>query len=147
MSAQKKILVVDDDMNMQEFYAELFAAHHVTYCSSGEDAVIVMEKGGTFDLIYLDLELLGMSGFSTFDALKRIAGDKLPQVVVSSSLSDEATQQTAKDKGAVAFVPKPINLPFAMGVAAKLLSGVAPPAPGEAPPPPPEEPPLLPQAP
>ncbi len=123
MSAQKKILIVDDDMNMHEFYAGLFADHAVTYCTSGEDAVVVMEGGGAFDLIYLDLELLGMSGFSTFDALRQIAGDKLPPVVVSSSLSDPDTQNMAKAKGAAAFVPKPINLQFAISVAAKILNG------------------------
>jgi CheY-like chemotaxis protein len=126
MNEQKKVLVVDDDIRMHEFYAELFNDQVVTYCTSGEDAVEVMNGGAAFDLIYLDLELLGMSGFSTLDALKGIAGAKLPPVVVSSSLSDPATQEIAKSKGAAAFVPKPINLQLAISVAQKLLTGSAP---------------------
>ena len=129
MSEPKKILIVDDDLNMHEFYAQLFADHAVTFCTSGEDAVEVVQKGGVFDLIYLDLELLGMSGFVTLSMLKEFAGDKLPPVVVSSSLTDAETRKTAFDKGAVGFVPKPINLQYAISVAHKLLSGEpAPPA-------------------
>jgi CheY-like chemotaxis protein len=129
MSETKKILIVDDDLNIHEFYAEMFADFAVTFCTNGEDGVARIEKGEIFDLIYLDLELLGMSGFSTLDAMKGIAGDKLPPVVVSSSLSDEETQNTARVKGAVGFVPKPVNLQQAISVAHKLLTGgAAPPA-------------------
>ena len=124
MSEPKKVLIVDDDMNMHDFYAELFAAHAVTYTTSGEDAVELLQKGGgPFDLIYLDLELLGMSGFATYDEIKKILGAKIPPVVVSSSLSDAATRQTAASKGAAGFVPKPINLQVAIAVAHKLLGG------------------------
>ena len=122
MIEQKKILVVDDDLNMQEFYASLFAEHAVTFCTSGEATVDVIKGGAVFDLIYLDLDLLGISGFTTFDKLKDIAGDALPPVVVSSSLSDPETKQTAQEKGAAAFVPKPVNLQFALKVAVQLLS-------------------------
>ena len=34
MSEQKKVLIVDDDMNMHEFYAGLFSDHAVTYTTS-----------------------------------------------------------------------------------------------------------------
>ena len=123
MSEQKKVLIVDDDMNMHEFYAGLFSDHAVTYTTSGEDAVALLStpEAPKFDLIYLDLELLGMSGFATYDAIKAILGDKIPPVVVSSSLSDADTQNVAKEKGAAAFVPKPINLQVAIAVAHKLL--------------------------
>ncbi len=127
MSAPKKILIVDDDLNMHEFYAELFADFAVTFCTNGEDGVAHIEKGEIFDLIYLDLELLGMSGFATLDAMRSLKGDKLPPVVVSSSLSDEATQDTARVKGAVGFVPKPVNLQQAISVAHKILTGGAAP--------------------
>jgi DNA-binding response OmpR family regulator len=127
MSEDKKVLIVDDDLNMHEFYSELFADHDVTYCTSGEDALVVLQKNETkYDLIYLDLELLGMSGFATFAAIKSL-GIALPPVVVSSSLTDSETQKTVKEMGAAAFVPKPINLQFAISVAHKLLHGQAPP--------------------
>lgn len=120
--AGKKILVVDDDMAMHEFYRAFFAGHDVTLVTSGEEGLSIFQAAPTaFDLIYLDLELLGMSGFSTLEAIRATPVAQFPPIVVSSSLSDADTQKQALEMGAAAFVPKPINMAFAKQVADRLL--------------------------
>lgn len=125
MTERKKILVVEDDVDMHEFFSGLFAAHAVTFATSGEDALTLLDeaKDAPFGLIFLDLELLGMTGLLALDAMRAKHGDKLPPVVVCSCITDAETRKTAAEKGAAAFVPKPINLASAFSIAQRLLSG------------------------
>ena len=118
---KKNILVIDDDLSLQEFYTQVFAAHVVRFCSSGEDAISQIESGAACDLIILDLDLLGMTGFSVLDKLKAMVGVKAPPVVVSSCFSDAEAQKRALDKGAVGFVPKPVNVDAILSLAQKFL--------------------------
>ncbi|MDD5629221.1 MAG: response regulator [Elusimicrobia bacterium] len=121
MPEQKKILVIDDDITLQEFYTQVLSAHVVKFCTSGEDAVAWLEAGAKFDLIFLDLDLLGMSGFMVLERFKEIRTEDFPPVIVNSCLTDDETQKRALDNGAVAFMYKPIGMDNLLGLTQRFL--------------------------
>ncbi|MCX5795908.1 MAG: response regulator [Elusimicrobia bacterium] len=122
MPEQKKVLVIDDDITLQEFYTQVLSAHIVKFCTSGEDAIAWLEAGATFDLIFLDLDLLGMSGFSVLDRFKAMNTGKFPPVIVNSCLTDAETQKRALENGAAAFMYKPISMDNLLGLTQRFFS-------------------------
>lgn len=58
-----KILVVDDELNIRELFAETFsmAGYHVFAAESAEQALEILEKE-CIEVIFLDLRLFGMNG-------------------------------------------------------------------------------------
>jgi CheY-like chemotaxis protein len=60
---------------------------------------------GAFDFVFLDYNMPGLNGVETLSEIKR----QYPrvQVVIMTSLQDEAVAQRAKAAGAAAFLKKP----------------------------------------
>ena len=109
MAGPRKILIVEDDTRIHEFYAKVLAPHQLTFFTSCEEGLAELKAGKVFDLIICDLDLLGMTGFVFLDKVKQGTGAK-PPVIICSSLSDPGTQKKVLEGGAVAFVSKPIQL-------------------------------------
>lgn len=60
---QRKILVVDDELNIRELFAETFgmAGYNVFVAESAEEALEILQKE-CIEVIFLDLRLFGMNG-------------------------------------------------------------------------------------
>lgn len=69
-----------------------------------QDALSIVKKENP-KLIFLDIQMLGMSGLDVLKEIKKI--DKSIRVVMLTVVSDEATKQNAKELGADDFVTKP----------------------------------------
>ena len=101
-----KVLVVEDE----EALALLAAAYleregiecHI--CGSGEEARIAF-RGGSFDLVLLDINLPGMDGLEFLQELRLTSS--VPVMVVSARESDEDVI-TGLSTGADEFVSKPV---------------------------------------
>jgi CheY-like chemotaxis protein len=78
-----RILIIDDDelVGRALVSALRHAGHDVTAVGSGEHALELLLSDQTFDLVFCDLMMRGMSGMEVADALERSAPDKLPNVV------------------------------------------------------------------
>jgi|SRR5208337_597894 len=79
------ILVVDDDISCRTAICLLFekGGFSVSTASSGEDAlVMIMKADNKYDLVFVDLEMPGMSGFKLVKKLKKDHVD-IPVFVVS----------------------------------------------------------------
>ncbi len=62
----RKLLIVDDEDDFRSLIAAAlteYSQYHVTECSSGEEAIQVLERS-TFDVIVLDYKMSGMSGLN-----------------------------------------------------------------------------------
>lgn len=84
-----RILVVDDEDRFREALSVNLSEKYdavVIDVDSGGDAVRLLESGGAFDLIFLDLVMPGMSGTETYERLKNI--DANCSIVMMSSHSD-----------------------------------------------------------
>jgi CheY-like chemotaxis protein len=74
MTADKKILIVDDESSIRELFRSAFSdpVHEVHLAENGEEALIIL-KQHNIDLIFLDLKLFGMNGI---ELCRRIRKDK-----------------------------------------------------------------------
>ena len=103
------ILLVDDDPDaIKLLHRILSGTGQLRFATSGEDA-LRLAREVIPDLIILDAEMPGMSGFQVFDALQ--AEPRLIDVAVIfvTSLSEAAFAVSAFEKGAADYITKPVN--------------------------------------
>lgn len=113
----RRVLVVDDDPTVRDVVARVLerAGASVVVAADGRDAETTLEGGEAFDLVVLDLEMPGRTGY---DVLASIPSAVRPAVLVlSGSLEAEAE---ARDAGADAFAAKPVRASSLLELAASL---------------------------
>jgi DNA-binding NarL/FixJ family response regulator len=104
----KRVLIADD----HPLYCEALRAVVPQACPDAEireaasqaDVLAAVTSDTLFDLVLLDLNIPGASGFSCLSALRRVA--PLTPVVVISAVDDARTMQEVILGGANAYVPK-----------------------------------------
>ena len=104
---QQKLLVVDDDAELQELIADFLAkqGYEVVAASDGrsmDDALVVHDV----DLVILDLMLPGEDGLSIAKRLKRDAD--IPVIIVSAQ-GDDVDRIIGLEVGADDYMGKPFN--------------------------------------
>ncbi|MEI4473140.1 response regulator [Frigidibacter sp. MR17.24] len=130
-------LVVDDTLINRMILERQLAAYgiQVTLCGSAEEALSVVDRGQSFDLVLTDHDMPGMDGLAFAERLKE-KGIEVPVLLVSSDPAD--AQQTSAGQVA-AVLQKPILRSDLMRTL-QSISGAAPvrtePPPAPAPPPP-----------
>lgn len=111
LERRPKLLVVDDQpINIQTLYRMFSQDHQVIMATSGEQAIERCLIDAP-DLILLDCNMPGMSGYEVCEALKSnpVTAD-IPVIFVTANQTSE--QEThAFDVGGVDFITKPINAP------------------------------------
>ena len=96
----KKVLLVDDEVDVLETLEELLSMCHVVKASSFDEAKKYLESQ-VFDMVILDI--MGVDGYRLLDlAAKR---EVLRVMLTADALSPEDTVKSFK-KGAASFVPK-----------------------------------------
>jgi len=86
--------------------ADRSSKYDVAEAPSGEEAILAVEKGPPFDLILLDVEMPGISGF---DACRKLRehGNKTPIVFVTGK-GDLKDFKAGRDAGGDSYLKKPI---------------------------------------
>lgn len=99
-----KILIVEDDINIQNILRELLIKtnYEVTSAYSGSEALLLLEKD-VFDLVLLDLMLPATSGEEIIRKVKNI-----PIIVLSAKISSEDKVKCLLS-GASDYITKPFN--------------------------------------
>lgn len=102
----KKIMIIEDDKDLQEIYKLNFetAGYEVMQEFDGLDGIssVVDNKP---DIILLDVMMPNMDGFAFLKAMKENTSINIP-VVVCSNLSDKETYAKAVGAGAVSVLLK-----------------------------------------
>ena len=92
MSTTKKILIVEDDPQLQEIYQTIFSQEgfHTIPVTDGKQGLF-MVKSQKPDLVLLDLMLPGgMNGFDVLEEIKRNEETKNIPVIIMTNLDSEA---------------------------------------------------------
>ncbi len=77
-----RILLVDDEPQVLSVLARILGRHHDTVAlSRAADALELLRKGETFDLVFCDLMMPGLSGMALYEELGRVAPDHQARVV------------------------------------------------------------------
>ncbi len=105
----KKLLIVDDEVNMQKVLGILFRRekYDVMTASNGKEAVALIESGISFDLILSDLKMPVMDGLELLKFLKR--SDLETPLILLTAYGSISEAVDAMKLGAVDFITKPFN--------------------------------------
>jgi DNA-binding response OmpR family regulator len=103
----KRILIVDDEPVVIQVLSRFFQSKECLVSSAGcaEDAIFLLREDH-FDLIMLDVNLPGASGFSAIKALKSMSD---AVILVMSGLADEEIRKDALTLGADELIAKPFE--------------------------------------
>ena len=109
MTEKAKILLVDDEPGMLRYIKTLLEVedHHVATASTGEEAIEIVEKGMTPDLVLLDLLMPGIDGLETLQNLRKLR--PAVKVVMLSCVNDTKKVVQAIRLGASDYITKPFQ--------------------------------------
>ncbi len=106
---QKLIFIVDDnDANLTLAASALEDQYRVLTMPSAEKMFILLEKNRIPGLIFLDIEMPGMSGMDALRKLKENPAWSGIPVLFLTGHSDAAVVDKASDLGAAGVISKPI---------------------------------------
>ena len=110
--AATKILIVDDEQsNITLLKQILQSAGYINIISSQDPHdVIRLYQEQNSDLILLDLNMPGLSGYEVMDNLKALNDPEEPPVLVLTAQGYQDSRQRAFDGGARDYVTKPFNI-------------------------------------
>jgi DNA-binding NtrC family response regulator len=106
----KTILVVEDDMELLDLYAEILQVnmYNVQTATDGEEAVSKYRKIRP-DLVVMDGDLPKLDGYEAFSQIIKI--DKNAKVVIVTGFSEfEPKNKRALEQGLVSVISKPIGV-------------------------------------
>lgn len=107
LEAGSKILVVDDDQAIQDYFQRVLKDYSVTKAFNGEDALGIIEKERP-DLVLLDIRMPGIDGIETLKEIKKI--DVMIPVIMLSAYGTLQDNLEAARLGAYASMAKPFDL-------------------------------------
>ena len=109
MKDKAKILLVDDEPGMLRYIKTLLEVedHQVATASTGEEALLIVEKGMSPDLVLLDLLMPGIDGLETLEQLRKLRPGM--KVVMLSCVNDTKKVVQAIRLGATDYITKPFQ--------------------------------------
>jgi DNA-binding NtrC family response regulator len=121
MPNEETILVVDDEIGLREslrmILKPLYEVHTAT---AGEEALQFIQDNHV-DLVLLDLNMPGLSGFGVLKAIKDFRPD-IEVIIITGYKSLENAKEAIR-LGAEDFIPKPFNVADILAIVAKIFEG------------------------
>ncbi len=105
----KKILIVEDDENSVNYVKALLVKTKADIVTKGnaEDAVKLIEKNQSFDLILMDIRLPKMNGYQATKLIKK-KNPKIPVIAVTA-YGMETDRQMILEEGFDNYIAKPVE--------------------------------------
>jgi DNA-binding NtrC family response regulator len=106
----QKILVVDDEKAICQMFIKRLSSkgHQAKAVSTGRKAINKAKKE-SFDVVFLDVIMPGISGVEVLERIKEIS-PKTKVVMITGSLMKDDTWDELKQKGASGFIMKPFSM-------------------------------------
>jgi CheY-like chemotaxis protein len=117
MTKMRKILVVDDEKDVQSLFLQRFrkeikaGEYDFKFAFSGEEALAILKDELAHEavLILSDINMPGMSGLQLLDKIKTKYLKPPPIVMMVTAYGDEKNYQSARELGADDFLTKPVD--------------------------------------
>lgn len=111
-----KILVVDDEIDIQELFLQKFRKEikkgevSFSFSISGEDALEYLHKHESEAILILsDINMPGMSGIELLRVIREKTSKPKPIVMMITAYGDDETRNKAVSLGADDFLNKPLD--------------------------------------
>lgn len=121
----ERVLIADDHPMVRDglrtVIAVAFDQCELFEASSIDEAVAIIEREGDFDLVMLDLNMPGTTGFSGLFQIR----DRFPSVpvVIVSAAQERGLARTAVAAGAAGFIPKSLRRSALVDALKTILAG------------------------
>jgi DNA-binding NtrC family response regulator len=104
------VLVIDDDTNLRETLAELFAGegHEVVQASNGDEALAILQAARP-DVALCDWRMSPLGGLDVLKAMRHEGLDRSIPLIVLTAYGDAESTVQAMQSGAYDFLLKPID--------------------------------------
>ncbi|OGS21894.1 MAG: hypothetical protein A3J83_04715 [Elusimicrobia bacterium RIFOXYA2_FULL_40_6] len=111
MESKAKILVIDDEKGIQDLFRFLLEpeGYTIVIANDGVEGVDAVKKE-EFDVVFLDVHMPKMKGPEALKIIKQLRPDQKVIVFSSSSDSNHAFENEAKQLGAFACIYKPSGI-------------------------------------
>jgi CheY-like chemotaxis protein len=121
MSQSKRILVVDDARIVHRMYDAMLPGHVLSHAYNGREALELLGREGSFDLILLDVNMPEMGGLEFLRLVKAGPQASIPVVMVSTE-GDEEQVARGLQAGASEYLRKPFGAPAITEILQRLSS-------------------------
>ena len=108
----KNILIVEDNFINQKVISSILipAGVHVSVANNGQEAVDIVRKDNTFDLVLMDINMPILDGYAATEIIRRDSkNNSLPIIAFTALVLDSEIEKMYKS-GINAFLSKPINI-------------------------------------
>jgi DNA-binding NtrC family response regulator len=121
MSAQRKVLVVDDDPVVGQSFDRVLSrkGYAVITAANGDEALAKLATE-TYDIVFTDLRMPGMDGLEVAERVK--ARQPWTPVVIVTGYGSKPSEDRARALGVAEFLNKPLSPEMIEDSAAKALS-------------------------
>ncbi|SFO51750.1 two-component system, chemotaxis family, sensor kinase CheA [Cohaesibacter marisflavi] len=104
----KKLLFVDDSSFFRNMLGPVLkaAGYEVTICSSGSEALSVLERDPSYEIVVSDIEMPEMNGFELCEAIRRQPATRDIPIIALSSLCTPAAIERGRQAGFNDYVAK-----------------------------------------
>jgi DNA-binding response OmpR family regulator len=109
MTKRETILAIDDTIPCLTMTKQILENRYDVYLAKSIDSALVILKITRIDLILLDVEMPGMSGFEFIHFLQNTPNHSDIPVIFISSYSTQDMFVKARDAGARDFLVKPVS--------------------------------------
>lgn len=107
-SEKYRVMIVDDDPDVREILKDCISERYeVVDAKDGEEALAKL-KDAEPDFIILDMEMPGMDGFQTCEAIRKTPGFQQVQILFLSAYSSRENISHSYESGANLFISKPV---------------------------------------
>lgn len=110
MEGNKKILIVEDDVNLSQILKDIFtnSGFYVVVARNGEEALEIL-KSFKPDIIVADILMPGINGFELFSRIRSVPQFRTVPFVFLTALSDQENRFRGLGLGADDYISKPFN--------------------------------------
>lgn len=111
-SSSTKVLIVEDDADIQQLYHQIFVLRKfkVVVAGDGVEALAKVETEKP-DVVLLDIMMPRMNGMEVLSELKRDPNTKEIPVIMLSNIADERDIEAALNAGALKYIIKSEYIP------------------------------------
>ncbi len=103
-----QILIVDDDQEFREELAEALSHYKIIQASHGEEALRLIKKPHTIDLVILDVFLSSTNGITILNEIKKIA-PQIGTIILTGQSSKEVAIEALRGR-ADDYIEKPFEM-------------------------------------
>jgi len=116
--AGKTVLIVDDDVRNIYALTSVLEQHNmvVLEAESGADAIDVLQRTPSIDLVLMDVMMPDMDGFQTMEAIRRLPEFKNLPMISLTAKAMKGDREKCIRSGASDYISKPVNVAYLLSL-------------------------------